>query len=111
MKPLVVCEHRAEIEGQIFCKKKKEFVKQPYQCSKGHCKDCKFPTVAIITIPVGRCDECPFHDTERTPRAGYAFDYFCKAVNNKKIVGYVEWDSEIPSVPTWCPFYIKEVRE
>lgn len=111
MKPLVVCEHRAEIEEQIFCKKKKEFIKQPYECSKGECKDCHFPTLAIITIPVGRCDECPFHYTDYTRGAGCADDYFCKAAGGRKIVGYVEYPSEIPPVPTWCPFYIKEVKE
>ena len=25
----VVCKHRTDIEGQIFCQKKKEFIKQP----------------------------------------------------------------------------------
>lgn len=106
-----ICRHRIEIDEQIFCTKKREFITQPYKCSKSECPDCNFPTLAIITIPVGRCDECPFHYTDYTRGAGCADDYFCKAAGGKKIVGYVEWESEIPSVPTWCPFYIKEVRE
>ena len=48
------------------------------------------------------------HYKERTAGAGYAFDFFCKAADNRKITGYVEWESEIPPVPSWCPFYIKQ---
>ena len=104
----VVCKHRTDIEGQIFCQKKKEFIKQPYKCSRGHCEQCEFPALASIVINVGRCDECPLHYKERTAGAGYAFDFFCKAADNRKITGYVEWESEIPPVPSWCPFYIKQ---
>lgn len=110
MKSEVVCKHRVEIGENIFCNKHKTFIDKhfAYKCSKGQCKDCEFPTLAVITINIGRCDECPYCDTERTMGAGYAFDYFCKASKKKKkIVGYVEYDSEIPPVPAWCPFYIK----
>lgn len=106
-----ICQHRIEIDEQIFCTKRKEFITWPHKCSKPECPDCHFPTVAVISINIGRCDECPFHYTKRTPGAGCADDYYCKATNGKKIVGYVEWESEIPSVPTWCPFYIKGVEE
>lgn len=59
-----------------------------------------------VWIEVKRCDDCPFHNTTRTIGAGYALDYHCGATSdNKKIVGYVEWDSEIPKEPPkWCPF-------
>lgn len=79
-----------------------------YKCDRANCKMCEFAPAVNVIIPVGRCDTCPLHYTERTPRAGYALDYFCKASNGRKIVGYVEWDSEIPPVPDWCPFRAKE---
>ena len=107
MKPEVVCQHRIEIEGKIFCQKKKEFISQPYLCSLNQCKDCQFPTLAMVQISVGRCDQCPFHDITRTIGAGDAYDYYCK-VKNRKIMGYVEYRDELPPVPSWCPFYIKE---
>lgn len=100
------CKHRINIENNIFCRKHNKFIDQPYKCSKSYCKDCHFPTLAIITIPVGRCDECPFCYTDYTRGVGCADDYFCKAAKNKKIVGYVEYEQEIPPVPDWCPFYI-----
>ncbi len=93
---------------QIFCKKKGRI--HGYEC--GTCELKEFETLALI--PVGRCDQCPKHFTERTPRSGFAEDYFCKAVQTpagpKKITSYVEWDSEIPPVPDWCPYHIKEVK-
>jgi hypothetical protein len=58
----------------------------------------------VITVPVKKCDKCPFHKTERTAGAGYALDYFCGKIDNKEITGYVEWESEMPGVPEWCPF-------
>lgn len=88
---------------EIFCKKKhcKIF---GYEC--GTCSLKEFETLALI--PVGRCDQCPKHTTERTPRSGFANDYFCTAVQlpsgPKMITSYVEWDSEIPPVPEWCPY-------
>ena len=91
------------------CHKKGHKVME-YECSS--CKDREF--AAVAAIPVGRCDQCRFVYQTRTPRAGYAFDYFCKAVETpngpKKIVGYVEYDSEIPEIPDWCPYRIKEVK-
>lgn len=104
MKPMVVCKYRKDIdESNIFCEKTKENVK-PYYCSKGHCKNCEFPTVAEIKISVGRCDQCPMSETSRTAGAGYALDYFCKAKKGKRIAYYIEYDAEIPPVPDWCPF-------
>jgi hypothetical protein len=34
--------------------------------------------------------------------AGYAMDYTC-TLEGKKIMGYIEWPSEIKPVPKWCP--------
>lgn len=106
MTPLVVCKYRQETSnGKIYCQKHKKFIDQPYKCSKGHCQDCEFPILAEVKIPVGRCDECPLCYTERTPRAGYALDYFCKACGGKQIDHYVEYDCELRPVPEWCPFW------
>lgn len=101
----VKCIHRQETEEErtIFCTKLRHTVKA-YECNKGNCPDCEFKPAAMI--PVGRCDECRFCRVERTPRAGCAYDYVCTATN-KTITTYVEWDSEIPAIPHWCPFRIK----
>lgn len=104
--PEVKCIYRVDNDKEIFCLKKKTTIPQPYLCSKNQCSDCHFPTLATITIDVGRCDECPFHDTDRTRGAGDAYDYFCKAKNGKKISGYIEYRDELPPVPAWCPFYL-----
>lgn len=58
----------------------------------------------VITTPVKKCDKCPHMDMERTPGAGYALDWFCKKMDNKKIAGYIEWDRDAPKVPEWCPY-------
>ena len=47
--------------------------------------------------------KCPFVISDKTEGAGCASDYFCAAANNKKIAGYVEWESDMPLVPDWCP--------
>lgn len=88
---------------ECICKKKNRKISE-YQCNR--CPDRVFPIEVTVSIPVGRCDECPFIEQKRTIGAGYAFDYFCKALKrgNNKIAGYVEYDSEIPPVPQWCPF-------
>lgn len=59
-----------------------------------------------VYVEVKRCDQCPYHFVRRTARAGFAHDYHCSATpDNKMIVGYVEYDSEIPKEPPeWCPF-------
>lgn len=49
--------------------------------------------------------DCPYSVSERTPRSGYAMDYYCMAVVPKRITsGYVEWSSDVNLVPEWCPF-------
>ena len=55
-----------------------------------------------------KCDKCPYAKTERTPGAGYALDYFCSRKNGRKVAGYVEWDSDMPLIPSWCPLYLAE---
>ena len=114
MKRGVLCKYCVPYKdsNKIYCKLKKYDV-EGYKCDKGHCSDHSFEPAAMVVIGVGRCDECPCVETTRTPEAGYAFDYWCKACRDeqdepRKITGYVEWDSEIPPVPGWCPFKIEE---
>jgi hypothetical protein len=57
-----------------------------------------------VIYKIHNCKECPNRTTERTIGAGYAFDWLCKAKNNKKIAEYIEWTSEEPKeIPDWCP--------
>ena len=106
MKKGVLCKYCTPLEGnEIYCQKMKKNV-LGYKCGPHDCKHHQFIPKAYI--PVGRCDMCPMCETERTIGAGYAFDYLCKACGKRKIVGYVEWDSEIPEIPDWCPFRAKE---
>lgn len=87
----------------LHCNKKNCDLKSVIDC---RCCDYReFEPQVIVKVPVGRCDTCPFVHSELTPRAGYALDYYCKATpSRKRIVGYVEYDHEIPEVPDWCPF-------
>ena len=116
------CKHLEKIDTSVgsdmfdhptykcYCHKKNCEVLE-YKCAK--CNYREFPVRAMVVVGVGRCDECPCVEQERTPRAGYAFDYFCKACRDmngkpKLISSYVEYDSEIPEVPDWCPFFCRE---
>lgn len=109
MKQSVVCIHRKPntnplYEGNyIYCDKHKTVI-EVYKCGKGFCGSCEFEPAAAI--PIGRCDDCPFVEVSRTPRAGYAHDYLCSKTN-KTIINYVEYDSEIPPIPDWCPYRLK----
>jgi len=63
------------------------------------------PDEVVITIPVKNCGPCPFRETRRTVGAGYAIDWLCTKMDDKKIAGYIEWGSDEPeSVPEWCPY-------
>lgn len=61
-----------------------------------------------IFIKHKKCDACAFVKTGHTPGSGYGTDYFCSKKNNKKVAGYVEWDSELPLIPNWCPLKLAE---
>lgn len=109
MKKGVLCKYCVPYEdsNNIYCKLKK--CDTPgYKCDKGNCSDHQFAPAVFVSIGVGRCDECPCVKETRTPRAGFAFDYYCNACQTpdgpKKITGYIEYDSEMPPVPDWCPF-------
>ena len=112
MKREVLCKHCVPYEdsNKIYCKLKKCDIER-YECDKGHCSNHSFETVAMVVVGVGRCDECPCVKETRTPRAGFAFDYYCNACQTpsgpKQITTYIEYDNEMPPVPDWCPFKIK----
>jgi len=62
--------------------------------------------MSTIAIKINNCSECPKCRKDRTAGAGYALDYICTEAN-KKIAGYVEYASEIPTdVPEWCPLLV-----
>ena len=54
---------------------------------------------------VQHCARCPFVRKLPCRHSPIADDYHCGATSdNKKIVGYVEWESELPKTPPeWCP--------
>lgn len=107
MKKTVECKYYSPINKiTCFCQKQNKEVPR-WKCDK-KCELHEFEPVAFVVVGVGRCDVCPLVKKTRTPRTGCAFDYYCKAVNDKKIVGYIEWDSEIPPIPDWCPFREEE---
>ena len=61
--------------------------------------------MAKICLEIDKCSQCPFHYTTPVYTGDswdYMEDYICKKAN-KKITGAVEWQSEIPNVPDWCP--------
>ena len=80
-------------------------------------------TKTKIFLEIETRKECPFSVEKRhwtSDSWEHAFDYYCKLTPNKvkcgvhtykisdykKIAGYVEWDSEMPNVPDWCPIRI-----
>lgn len=67
------------------------------------------PTTIVLKYELENCSKCPLVHTVRTMGAGYAEDYHCSALGDKKIIGYVEWDSQLPPVPGWCPHRIEKI--
>lgn len=65
--------------------------------------------IYIIPLVINDCSECPFVVNKRTPGAGYAQDYFCGKMENRKIMGYVEWQRDIKDISEWCPY--RELNE
>ena len=66
--------------------------------------------MAIIGIEIEKCNKCPYVYTEPVLTGDswdHMEDYICTQ-NNQKIAGCVEWPSEIPPVPDWCPIRIKQ---
>ena len=106
MKQGVLCKHCQPYENSnyIYCNFLKMNI-EGYKCDKAYCQHHQFEYT--VFVGVGRCDECPFVKVSRTPKAGYAHDFVCTKAD-KTIATYVEYDSEIPPVPQWCPFRVKE---
>lgn len=65
--------------------------------------------MARILLTIEKCTSCPYCNSEKIP-GSLAVNYFC-SIDNKKIAGYVEWDSEIPKVPFWCKCRIEKIHE
>lgn len=64
--------------------------------------------MAKIYLEIDKCSQCPFHYTVPVDTGDswdHMEDYMCSK-GNKKIAGAVEWPSEIPVVPEWCPIKI-----
>jgi len=59
----------------------------------------------LIQLTINTCAECPKVKVERTFRAGYALDYYCKLLH-RKIMGYIEWPSEMRPPPQDCPIRV-----
>lgn len=63
----------------------------------------------IIQLTLKKCVDnkagvkCPYCTEKLTKGFGYAVDYMCKLMDNRVTSGYVEWESEINPVPSWCP--------
>lgn len=59
-----------------------------------------------IHLSIENCLECPYCKSKRHWTADsweHAEDYFCNLKNEKPIATYIEWPSEMPEVPDWCP--------
>ena len=82
-------------------------------------------TPTKIQLEINDCQDCPFCESQRhwtSDSWEHAYDYYCKKKEtgnkeypSRKIAGYIEWRSEMPEVPHWCPLSvekpIKFVRE
>lgn len=71
--------------------------------------------MAKIIVEIKNCQDCPFVKETRhwTPDSwDHAFDYYCKKVETingpKTIAEYIEFPSEMPDVPSWCPCRLPE---
>lgn len=63
--------------------------------------------MAKIIISIETCQSCPhFKQGPRESTDGFdsGYDWFCGAMSNKRIQGFVEWheESKVP-IPKWCP--------
>lgn len=73
-------------------------------------KDNRPTTTIIVKYELASCRDCPMVESKPTPRAGYgAYDYFCTANDNVKVMGYVEWQKDEKPVPEWCPYRLEKI--
>ena len=74
-----------------------------------------------IQLEIQDCQDCPSCMESRMYTGDsweHAFNYYCKKVEAKpendnglpykKVAGYVEWRSEMPPVPDWCPLKVED---
>ena len=77
----------------------------------------------LIQFEIKDCQDCPFCDCRRhwtSDSWEHAYDYYCTKkcekykidgkLVNKKIAGYIEWRSEMPDVPDWCPIRANNIK-
>lgn len=68
--------------------------------------------MAKIKIEIENCSRCPKFRSERHYTSDsweYAFNWFCDAMDGKKIAGYVEHsDEKHIKIPNWCPFIVED---
>ena len=63
--------------------------------------------MAKIILEIEKCwDGCPYC-TPRFGGCGDADDWRCKKAN-RYIATYVEYNSEMPTIPSWCPICVKD---
>lgn len=63
-----------------------------------------------LIYDIDNCSHCPLHKTQPLVTADpweHASDYYCGS-NGEKIAGYIEWESEMPDIPNWCPHLLRE---
>jgi hypothetical protein len=63
-----------------------------------------------LIYDIDNCSRCPLHRTQPLITSDsweHASDYYCGS-NGKKIAGYIEWESDMPNIPNWCPHLLKE---
>ena len=96
-------EQKLGFQDYVFCDLKNKWV-PIYQCRKGQCQEHEFNPVVSVAVPVGRCDECPYHYIH----INFDDDSYKSKITNKVNTSYLELDSEFPVVPEWCPFRSKE---
>ena len=64
-----------------------------------------------LVLELSDCRDCPMVLKKTTPSSLYAKDYFCKATKDlKKIMGYVEFKSDLQPIPFWCPYKLKDKK-
>lgn len=63
--------------------------------------------MAKIQFELKDCRECPFHTYGGSSPYGDAYDLYCENSKKPRIIQeYIEYESEVPPVPDWCPIKI-----
>lgn len=67
--------------------------------------------MAFILLNLKDCRKCPHCGSKLTKGYGYAMDYFCLEYGDKISSGYVEWESDVNTIPEWCPKLITNMNK